>query len=235
MVRSVATKWIIGLVIYFVVLFLFMSMISQFSDDYHLEEGGIISSSGGGTGAIISAGGCANPREELKESDAKCSSLMSLGTIYDNTSCEEINGCVWEEKNSILATITLGFLGTSTFTCRDNINVTFYNNNVTFGALGDGAGGNAYSWLVTEDVCDLAGLDERGLCQSFGCTWYYTDALENLNYKKGIFVVLDVIGDIITFRVNFSTGSSSINALLTLFLIWIPLIILILSGYIMIR
>ena len=226
MVRSVATKWIIGLVIYFVILFSFMSMIGTFANEYNLEEGGIISSSGGGDIAPEINETCMNPREYvnpitgeqylLNANDKRCEHLIFI----NSTSCDAIEGCSWSPSG--VAPWYLAFLGFPDYdaSCEGDVDIDYY-----------GYNGSTFSRF---DICELPDLTED-ICYDLGCTWSTDNAFDEIGYKNGFFVVAKVVGDIITFRLNFSTGSSGINALLTLILIWIPLMIMILSGYIMLR
>jgi len=74
----------------------------------------------------------------------------------------------------------------------------------------------------------------NGLCWSNSTSDAF-DTSDTSGFFRGFFRVAETIGNVLTFRVNFSTGSAGVNALLTFLLIWIPLAILIMSGYIMAR
>ena len=221
--RSIATKWIIGLLMYFVVLFFFLSMINNLTSEYSLYDDDTITSTGGSYG-LNNVGVCESPREnDLSKYDSKCSSLVDIGKIYDNVSCTGYEGCVWEETGKFL-----WIFGDSTYGCYENINTTHYNAGVNYTSY------NPFGY-VTDSVCEMSNLSNEGMCSAFGCTWYPDNTFEELKYKEATSGVFNVIKNIITLRVTFATTNSGVNAILTFMLIWIPLIILILSGYIMIR
>jgi len=226
MARTVATKWIVGIVVYFIILFAFTYSVGVFSSEYNLEDGGIIGSSGGG---LVDTGineTCMNPRQYinpltgeqylLNANDGKCNHLIFI----NSSDCDSLEGCTWVP--SAEAPLILRLLGFPDYnaTCDGTIDKDYY-----------GWNGTMYSRY---DICELPDLNES-TCANLGCTWNTNDAFDDIGYTNGFFVVAKIIGDIVTFRVNFSTGSAMINAILTFFLIWVPMIILILSGYVMIR
>jgi len=223
MARNVATKWIIGILIYFVVLFTYLSMINNTIIEYSLYDSNVISSTGGSYG-FATLGTCETPREdELSKYDIKCSSLVDIGKIVDNTSCLSYEGCSWVESGKFL-----GIFGTATFGCEGRFNTTYYNDGVNFTTI------NPFGY-ATDNICTMTNLSNSGTCSAFGCTWYPDNTFEEMNYKDATTGIFGIIGDIVTLRVNFATSNTAVNGVLTFFLIWIPLIILILSGYIMLR
>ena len=214
--RSIATKWIIGLLMYFVVLFFFLSMVNNAITEYSLYDNEVITSSGGGYG-LDTLGLCENPRE-LDEQDGRCKSLIDIGSVYDNTSCEAISGCSWVTK-----TTWFGW-GESTESCEGYINSTYYNAgvNYTFNPFG----------YFNDDVCTMTNVSSsEGLCNLFGCTWYPDNTFQELEYKKATSSLFGVIGSIVTLRLTFGTTNSAVNSILTFMLVWIPLIILLPVSY----
>jgi len=221
MATDQATKWIIGIVIYFVILFSFMSMIAKFSDDYHLEEGGIISSSGGGY-AGYTTGSCKGPRllrdptgefsdKVIFSNEIRCS---RFGYYLNETECNYLEGCSWE--------VATHWFSPDTEECTGTLNTTYYEPEDD-----------------TTIVCNWANQDAFS-CEYVGCVWSNStsdafDTSDTSGFFRGFFRVAETIGNVLTLRFNFSTGSVGANALLTFFLIWIPLAILIMSGYIMVR
>ena len=222
MARDTATQWIIGLAIYFIVITLFMTGVGEFADDFDLTTS--VTSTGGGTDYLNSGvSECGSPRLD-KEYTPACSYLLEIGSINDNDTCSDYSGCEWKEKKIFL------FWGTDDFTCSGDINSTAYNN------------GTLYSNFTairkwTKPVCGLSNLsDSQSLCEAFGCTWFGTGNLPELdNYKKAPKTIWKFISNIITFRVNFYTGLIPINVLLNFLLIWVPLLIMMFSFYILIR
>jgi len=221
MVNEKASKWVIGILIYFILLSSVFVLVANFRSEYSITDTDMYNSSGGNTDLIFAKNLCASPRFDVGslsgnsyfqglERDLynpRYSLLVEKGLINNNDTCEIYAGASWEEETFLF------FWGTGSFTCKGIINQTFYNDGVSYAnstALG----------LWDKPVCGLSELqDDEVLCESFGCT-YYTE---------------DLIKDVTTLRVEFYTDNSLANGVLTFFLIWIPVIGLLLAIYEMIR
>ena len=237
--RSIATKWIIGILIYFVILFLFLSMVNTAVSEYSLYDDNTISSTGGSLN-INNIDNCGNPRtdatgESLHSRDSHCRFLVYSGAVYDQTSCEAINGtCAWNEKSDWLDFFTLGVLGSTYYTCEGAINITYYNDGEIFNGAGFDYVGATDNFVTnpSTDFCELAYLqDDRGICESWGCTWYPQGIVDD-DAETGYRGALAGIWRVLTLRVTFATDNTSLNALFTLIFIWIPLIIMLFSVWI---
>jgi len=228
MAEDKALQWIIACVVYFVLITIFMSAVTSFVTEYNLDNEYVTSS--GGSSSYLNAGGtsCDGPRmvEGLyyTENNPLCSKLFDIGSVYNNDTCNDIRGCDWVEEKF------LGFLwGTSDFTCKGTINGTAYNNGVQYA--------NTTAMRVwTKPVCGLYNLStSESLCEAMGCTYYSDGNLPEVTYKKAPARIWGFVTNIITFRVNFYTGVPALNALLNLLLIWVPLIILMVSFFILLK
>jgi len=236
MVNEKASKWVIGIVVYFILLSSIFVVASSITSEYGLNETSNLSTSGGGSYDFGDLGACDNPRLDVtgawykaevvqKIYNPKYSVLTKAELIEDNETCLSYSGAVWEEKTF------LWFFGTGTFTCTGIINQTYYNG-------GENYSEENYLGLWDKTVCGLSDLqNNRQTCESFGCTYYSgIDAdmgvSENANGVAGVF---KSIGDIVSFKILFDTTNTLLNLLLAFFFIWLPLIGLILASYELVR
>jgi hypothetical protein len=243
MVNEKASKWVIGIVIYFILLSAVFVVVNGFKTEYDLDDDEYINSSGGGYSGfeILS---CSAPRFESGSADGsgwaglerdlynpRYSLMFKEGLIYDQETCESYEGASWVEDKIFF------FWGTGTYTCSGTINQTYYNDGVTYTNF-------TATGIWANPVCGLSALQEsQDLCESFGCTFYTDSDIDDLqaelsssaNIVNKFWSVLKTIADILTLKLNFYTGNTYINGLLTFFLIWLPIIAMLFSIYELVR
>jgi len=234
MAREVAGKVIIVLLIYFVVLAFSFNVVSQFNEELGTSSD-IITSSGGSYGLSFENGVCSNPRlsnygySYEDTNNPRCSVLEKVGTIYDQESCEAFRGtCSWDCSTNLF--------GSTTCECVGNLNLTYYNNgddtfteNINF----FGYTGNSYP--LYEMALLNNGTNAQAYCEVFGFTWYTADELEQLFAPTSWGNTIGLIGDAFTFRLNIATDYPILNVFFSFLLVWLPLIMIVIAGYIMIR
>ena len=243
MVNEKASKWVIGITIYFILLSALFIVVTGFRNEYNLNSDGYINSSGGGYSGFELLS-CSAPRFETGSPQGsgwaglqrnlynpRYSLLVREGLIYDQETCESYEDASWVEEKIFL------FFGTGSFTCSGTIPQLYYNDNVaytTFTATG----------VWGDPICGLSSLqNSKDLCESFGCTFYTDSEIDDLqedlmssaNVITKFWKVLKTIGDIATFRLDFYTGVNYINGLLTFFLIWLPIMGLLFAIYELVR
>ena len=229
MAEDKAIQWIVGFIIYFVFLIVFLAGINEVSAEYSLYDNEVITSTGSAYDFLsVGSSICANPRSVesiyYSENNPSCEKLMEIGSVYDEESCNSVRGCNWEEK---------GYwswpLFSSTFVCDGYINDTAYNNGVDYSDF-------TIMTVWTKSVCGLENLSySENLCETMGCTWYSSGSLPEVTYKKAPAKIWNFIKNIITLRVQFHTGIIIINTLLNLLLIWIPLLIMMMSFFVLFK
>jgi hypothetical protein len=241
MATNKSSQWIIGIIIYFIMLSTVFGVVSNIQEEFDLDSQNYINSSGGTSSFGFYEGVCASPRFDATENgniiiglserdvyDPNFNVFVTNGLIYDEETCLAYEGSSWEE------TVYIGFIHTGDYKCSGVINQTYYNygNNYT-----DNVDSSS---LWNEPVCGLAKLqDSKQLCLDFGCTYYTTEEAEaqlgEVKALSGLWSVGKVAWNVATLRLDFYTDSSLINGLLTFFLIWVEIIALILAIYEMVR
>jgi hypothetical protein len=238
MVNEKASKWVLGIAIYFFILTFIFIVVGNISEEFNLEGQEYINSSGGISSILVQANTCETPRfyslnldySNNQDSHLGYQFLWSNGYIGDGEDCTFFDGASWEKKS---------FLGIEwgDEICQGNINLTAYNDDTFF--ENTRFGGRLLAFGTEKSVCDLSELqNDDFLCESFGCLYVTESNLEFVEEigtarksLKGFTSVLKTVWDIVTLKVNFTTGQSSINGILTFILIWCPIIALLLSIY----
>ena len=221
MATDTAGKWIIGILIYYVVLFAIVTFISSFVSTYDVSDSSVTYSGGSAGISSVNFGGCEEPRSVYAYSKS-CKKLMDIGSVYNNETCSQVSGCSWETETSWFG------WGESTVTCTGTINTTAYNGGVS-------AGTTTFLTGLSTSICDLSNLStDSHLCQFMGCSWN-AQGTDDLLTFKGIGGVGTLIKDIVTLNIQFSSSSQTLNTMLNFIFIVLPLILLIIAGVIFLR
>ena len=230
MARNVATKWIIGIVIYFVILIFFLATANSVVSEFSLYDDDTITYNGGG-GIGYALGSCVVPRVLINPYTGlevwvaahyiKCS---NFALYLNSTECNYLEGCNWDNATEVPWYLAILGLPDTPAGCYGKLNTTYYDPNDT-----------------TTITCNWPQNVDENTCNYLGCSWVsntgnaFDVADTQTSYTKGFFRVAEIIGNVVTLRVTFGTTNILVNALLTFFFIWIPLAILLMSGYIMVR
>ena len=247
MARDSAVKWIIGLIIYFIFIFSFFFMVDSFTQDYNLYNT-LITSRGGSLDLLHGSVSCLPPRtvpylEEnrrggiVAETSIRCRDTLG---VNDSSRCTTLEGCTWDSASWW----EKFWFGTGEDTCKGTISWEWLRSN------DDNWGNSTYGIFVNilprDSICDLQMLqDDAELCISMGCRLsdeLSDEELSELLNPSGFFGVVDsiknffsMIIDVFSLRLNFGFENVMINRLLGIFIIWLPLILLILSFVVLVR
>ena len=230
------TKTIFAITIYFIILTFMFYSVAQFSSYYGLEQT-LVNSTGGGIDLLLEDGYSADPRfPELQQvitfnnfggrrtisRDITPTPFIEAGVIFDEDSCTAYNDFSWITKKRWI------FFGETTETCDGYLDVTFYNDGVDYDV--------STSWggrYINKPVCELASLQlDQTLAERFGCTWYdpsFLDETTDIKGRSTLSNVWNAIKMVATMRVSVNTQYTIMNALLSLFLVWLPLLLLLVS------
>jgi len=244
MATEKASKWVIGIVIYFTILSTIIGLVNEFNEEYELEQTELIDTNIQTLSYIPDNFTiCALPRFDqglLTKGETynafrstayldNCIVLQEFGLTPNNDTCEQYVGCEWKED-------TIFFIfGTGSFSCTGNIDLEYYNDNSTESVYG----GSIYD----QQVCSLTQLNEdEELCKSFGCTFYDKETLDEVvaeaekekntglsGVTSKVWNIINKIWDIATFQISFGFSNSYLNALLSFILVWVPITALIFS------
>lgn len=201
-----SANWFIGVTIYFILFIATVTAVSSLGLDF---EDGTTS-----TGSISGLSGdveifCSDPRYrylpngEYTETYEDNDQCSVSTGAFSSSVCNAIQGCTWSN-----VTEGFWFFSSTSEACTGDINLTYYD------AADDG-------------LC--TGLNTSS-CQLLGCTLYEYDPLNaEISSPKEI---MGTVAELFTFRYDFGfTGL--LNTLLSIFLVFIPLLIWILSLYFM--
>ena len=247
MARDSAVKWIIGLIIYFIFIFSLFFMVDSFTQDYNLNNT-LITSRGGSLDLLDGSISCLSPRENpylednrkggsVAENSLRCRDTLG---VNDSTRCVSLEGCTWESSSWW----ERWWFGVEADTCKGTIDWEWLRMNddkwedLTFGVFSN--------TLPRPSVCDLQKCqDDNELCITMGCRLIEDlsdDELKELLNPSGFFGIVDniknvfsMIVDVFSLRLNFGFQSVMVNKLLGVFIIWLPLLLLILSFVVLIR
>lgn len=254
-------KWVIVILLYFVVMIFLVSLINLTS----------VASLDTSIDSTTAGVGCGSPRyiydefqlaEENYEPytqeyiatkgtnwrDYYASNIMchnSIGVLSEDV-CETLDGCVWESQG--------GFFGLGGITsCWEEMNYTFINETIEGTQWTVGSGelmiadyrdtGNS---VADHFICEHPSvINNQTLCQDLSCTWKYRNSVENydsifegFNVEPSLTMmgsVWEVSKDMFSFRFDFGFDNALANFMLYFLIFWLPLIGLAFGFYVMVR
>jgi len=228
--RSTATKWMVGLLIYFVLISIMFLGVNSIGTTKEIGSNGSSFLS-----RNLTDGSCL-PRGEVRFGRylrANCQDLMVIGDINNENTCGNVTGCSWETVTS-----WWGF-GSTSESCVGTWDIKLYNDGSEklYSEFYD-LEYDALSPIIKAGVgnrigyCGLSEFQvDANLCESFGCKYEFQDEGEPTGFRA----ISSFFKDIITMQVNFGFETKIINTILTLMFLTLPLLIFGISIYIMIR
>ena len=255
-------KWLIMLLLYFTVMTVIVTLVSDITPTPISTTGGY------DLGSNTSAVGCSLPRTyyqlDIPDGGSDWYVAQSYANTPDetghiqcenskgqlsNTTCLAISGCDWEEEK------VFWFFGTGDYSCVGVINETWINTSdiETFHYIG-----YDLNYIVYDDGLNSTGLwedrpvqgicgydavvDNQTRCEEMSCTWgitshqidYFTaqDIEVELGMGKKIWTV---VKEMVTFKFDFGFENGTANFILNFLIFWLPLIGLGLAIYVMVR
>lgn len=218
-----AKLWALGTVIgiagYFLFLTLFTTYGGAFAQEFNLQAGNITQNVNISE-VIVGQSYCDYPRYRYSTDGQGTRFLFNLDNLdcsvsvgaLGEDSCNSIAGCSWSNTSNFL------WFTTQSQSCTGQINKTFYNDGVP----------------TEKDICLIDGLQGNGnenTCAILGCTSY--EPKNNEGYGSvGFLDVVQQISDLYTFRYDFGF-EGFLQVISTLFLVYLPSIILLGAIYIL--
>lgn len=220
-----AGQWFICLLIYFIVFYLLVySTFSLKASVYHTDPATSYTGDPTQTLAALNKDGvCDRPTE-----------INLLGTIHcedldtNNGSCNHVAGCAWQNISH--------WFSADTQECTGDVNLTVFGLNGTIGCSGSYPD-TMNNCLSTSAMC--AAMHNQTYCDIFRCSWVNNSEIFN-DMTPGILDTTKNIGmfwESAKFMLGFNTnlGFKSFGWLFAIFFTYIETIMLIYSGYMMIR
>jgi len=246
MSSSTGAKWFLVIFIYFAVMTFTVGLIADVSDT------SIITSQTTTLGTY-----CDTPRvnyiayeeSEIVDMESTMSPVWrnyyasnvdcerSLG-VRSQTNCESLDGCTWEEE---LENWWNPWSGAET--CTGQMNFTFIESVGTHYVFPAGYAiddfQNQYNETTNEICTNTEILYNETLCEKLSCDWReHTSSSEVAVGDAGLSSlgkVWKTVKEMATLRFDFGFDNAGLNAFLSLLVFWLPILILIISGYVMVR
>lgn len=215
-----AAKWLIILSTYFVALFFIFSLASSFTTDYDLSLDNVSYSGGSNTISGQTNAYCTGPRfdDNTDNNEISAAPLVKHGYITDEASCNDYEGLYWENET----TFFFGLFNSASG-CFGNLNVTHYNDGVEY------TGTTYLNRILSDPLNDLTLVNSsQGVCELLGFKW--STASTRLTDAKTT-TAIGLLVDVATFDVSISTSYPILNVLFSFLVIWLPLILMIISAY----
>lgn len=233
MARDTAIKWIFAIVLYFIAFAVIVFGVNEFTDTYSLDKN---YTSTGGTASLSETAGCLDLRFKGDNKgtstlgDLRAQTLVNEGYIRDENTCELYEGFSWNN-----ATSYLWGLYTSDASCEGNLDFEYYDNGGVSNFTTSNFGIYLSYGFFSSDVASISDLynvsTNRNYCESLGFTWGNEDIRTDFE-KESFTGAWGFVKDAVSLRINFTTGSTYLNGLLTLLMIWLPLILLVGAIYV---
>ena len=239
-------KWVAMIALYFTVMLFIVGLVNT--------------TMGTSIGEEVDTSGtyCGSPREIYEPYNPNPIDQSELGWIYRNyyeahidceksqgilgqDICEDIDGCTWDSPNNWFQNL----FGSADDTCTGQMNHTFIlvDGTQPIGLLGTGiadytdASGETSKFICTHpDV-----YENETLCNELSCTWKYRDAISDFE-TSDIEPKLSLLGsiwevtkDLVSFKFDFGFEDTSANFILNFLIFYLPLILLGLAIYVMVR
>lgn len=182
---SKAGTWIIGILIYYVLFFLILTlivngkteMLGSSDPNIRYTDPGFVDRYKPNSQACVGVGDV-----NYFAGTILCSNLDGL----NNVTCPKIKDCEWKNATSIFD-ITIIRSG-----CENEVNTTYYG-------------------ITGSDYCKASGLQNRDMCRTFKCNWVNTSDISSQQQdtitKNSMASIFEVIGWVLVFDVNLGLGS----------------------------
>jgi len=207
-----AGKWIIGIVVYYVIFFLIVSSIFGLQAKLGASTTGVSFSGAGFEDKF-------NAFEEPVKCEGRGRAMNYFGRVLctqldvqeDNATCQNISGCSWRNETSIFGFAVLPAQ------CNGIVNNSFYN--------------------ITDEsragYCASSGLQTEGLCTTFKCPWINNTDMGNQQTQALEFGSVGNIWESVKFVTGFKAdfGFNKYDWLLRFLFSWLPFMMLLIALY----